>query len=80
MKSQNYSQTEIAKAIDRDKAVISRELKHNFDKRSGEYRYDLAQRKYETRMKEKSKKQYFTDQIKAETETLLKKDYSLNRL
>lgn len=76
MKSQNYSQTEIAKAIERDKSVISRELKRNCDKRSGEYRYDLAQRKYEARMKEKPKKQYFTDQIKAETETLLKKDYS----
>jgi IS30 family transposase len=76
MKARNYSQKEIAKAIGKDKSVISRELKRNCDKRSGEYRHDLAQRKYETRMREKPKKQYFTGEIKAETEALLKNDYS----
>lgn len=76
MKASNYSQKEIAKAIGKNKSVISIELKRNCDKRSGEYRHDLAQRKYETRMREKPKKQYLTDEIKAETEVLLKKDYS----
>ncbi len=76
MKANNYSQVEIAKAIGKHKSVISRELKRNCDKRSGEYRYDLAQRKYETRMKKKPKKRYFTDEIKAVTESLLRMDYS----
>ena len=53
MKSQKYSQTDIAKAIGKNKSVISRELRRNSDKRSGEYRHDLAQRKYEARMKQK---------------------------
>ncbi len=76
MKANNYSQVAIARAIGKHKSVISRELKRNCDKRSGEYRYDLAQRKYEERMKKKPKKRYFTDEVKAETEALLKMDYS----
>lgn len=76
MKARNYSQKEIAEAIGKDKSVISRELRRNCDKRSGKYRHDLAQRKYEARMKKKPKKQCFTDDIKLQTEALLKKDYS----
>ena len=76
MRTKNYSLKEIAEAIGKDKSVISRELKRNCDKRTGEYRSDLAQRKYETRMRNKPKKRYFTEEIKAVVEELLAKDYS----
>src|SRR5699024_3053121 len=52
---QNHSQTDIARTISKCKYVVCRELKRNCDKRNGEYCYDLAQRKYEERMKNKSK-------------------------
>ena len=35
MKEQNYKQKDIALAIEKDKSVVSRELKRNCDKRSG---------------------------------------------
>lgn len=76
MRTKNYSLKEIAEAIGKDKSVISRELKRNCDKRTGEYRSDLAQRKYETRMRNKPKKRYFTEEIKAVVEELLAKDHS----
>tara|TARA_B100001248_G_C27358266_1_gene444992 strand:+ start:204 stop:1184 length:981 start_codon:yes stop_codon:yes gene_type:complete len=76
MRTKNYSLKEIAEDIGKDKSVISRELKRNCDKRTGEYRSDLAQRKYETRMRNKPKKRYFTEEIKAVVEELLAKDHS----
>jgi len=72
MKQQGYKQKEIAKAIEKDKSVISREIKRNCDKRSGEYRYDLAQRKCEQRHYSKSKKLRFTEQVKTYVDTWLK--------
>jgi len=59
MKQQHYSQ----KAIGKDKSVVSRELKRNSDQRNGEYRSDLAQRKYEQRLREKPKKRKFSPAI-----------------
>lgn len=56
MKQQGYRQNIIAKTIDKDKSVVSRELKRNRDERSGAYRSDLAQRKCELR---KSQKNHF---------------------
>jgi len=76
MKQQGYKQKEIAKAIGKDKSVISREIKRNCDKRSGEYRHDLAQRKCEQRHHSKSKKCRFTEQVKTDVDTWLKQDYS----
>lgn len=76
MIQQGYKQKEIAKAIKKDKSVISREIKRNCDKRSGEYRHDLAQRKCEQRHHSKSKKLRFTEQVKTYVDTLLKQDYS----
>lgn len=76
MKKRNYSQKEIAKAIEKDKSVISRELKRNCDKRSGNYNSDLAQRKYEQRQKDKPKCIKFTKEIKSFVESWLDKDYS----
>ena len=56
---------EIAKAIGKDKSTVSREIKRNKDKRNGRCRYDLAQRKYESRLKEKPKAIKFTEEVKS---------------
>ena len=76
MKKEGYKQFEIAKAIGKDKSVISRELSRNCDKRSGEYKEDLACRKCSNRHKYKPKYRKFTHQIKRNVEELLKEDYS----
>lgn len=44
--------------------------------RSGAYFSDLAQRKYTSRIKEKTKKTTFTDQIKQIVNLLIKLEYS----
>lgn len=76
MKQKSYSQTEIAEVIGKDKSVISRELRRNCDKRNGEYRSELAQRKYEQRQKEKPKKAVFTEEIKTYVKLKLGQKYS----
>ena len=76
MKQQGYKQIEIAKVIGKDKSIVSRELKRNCDKRSSSYNYDLAQRKYEQRQKNKPKHIRFTDDVKQHVKELLNKDYS----
>ncbi len=53
MLQQNFKQIDIAKAIGKDKSVVSREIKRNCDNRNGEYRSDLAQRKRDSRQKER---------------------------
>lgn len=63
MKSSGYSQKAIAAAIGRDKSVVSREINRNSDGRSGEYKSELAQRKYESRQKGKKKAIHFTEAI-----------------
>jgi len=70
------TQSLIAKTINKDKSVVSRELKRNSDGRSGEYRHDLAQKKANIRHKEKPKKIYFTNEVKSNVDELLKEDYS----
>lgn len=70
------SQSLIAKTINKDKSVVSREIKRNSDARSGEYRHDLAQRKTDDRHRKKPKKVYFTNEVKSDVDELLKKDYS----
>jgi transposase, IS30 family len=74
--SQNYSKPEIASVLGKHKSVIYREIKRNCDKRNGFYKSDLAQVKYDTRLKEKPKKITFTDQIKQSVNQLIKEDYS----
>ncbi|MDR0206890.1 MAG: hypothetical protein LBI45_06505 [Bacteroidales bacterium] len=54
----------ICRRIGKDKSVLSRELRRNSDKRTGEYNPELAQCKYEKRQKEKPKFIYFTDIVK----------------
>lgn len=76
MLGQDFKQTEIAQVIGKDKSVVSRELKRNRDLRSGTYKSELAQRKYETRLHEKAKKVYFTEQIRLAVEAKLKNKYS----
>jgi IS30 family transposase len=76
MLKQGYKQFEIAKAIGKDKSVISRELKRNSDIRSGNYKDELANKKYAKRQKEKHKYRKFTLEMQKEVEVLLREDYS----
>lgn len=70
----NYS--EIGETIGKDKSVVVREIARNKDRRSGEYRHDLAQNKYKKRRSETPKHIRFTDEMKLEVESLLRQDYS----
>jgi len=76
MRSSGYKQQEIADVIGKDKSVVSRELKRNCDMRSGEYKSDLAQRKYEHRQRIKPKKIRFTETVKHLVDTWIGDDYS----
>lgn len=71
-----HSQKEIALTISKDKSVVSREINRNADKRSGEYRCDLAHRKCISRHQNKPKHIRFTAELKSKVEELLKEDYS----
>lgn len=73
---QGKTLTYIAKKLDKDKSTISREIKRNSDKRNGEYKPKLAERKYQDRLKYKPKKLYFTEHIKVSVVELLKRDLS----
>lgn len=64
MLKQGYTQKEISIVIEKDKSVVSREIKRNKDQRNGIYGADLAQRKYETRKQDKPKAIRFTEKIK----------------
>ena len=66
----------ICQSIGKDKSVLSRELRRNCDKRTGEYNPELAQRKYEKRQKEKPKFIHFTDVIKQFVIIHLQDDFS----
>src|SRR5690606_36878387 len=71
-----FAKNKIAQVIGTHKSVVCRELKRNCNQRSGQYKHDLAQRKYETRLKKKPKKVCFTAQIKLEVEAWLSEKYS----
>jgi IS30 family transposase len=73
---ENYSQSAIAKRINRDKSVVYRELQRNCDKRNGSYRASLAQHKCEKRHFEKNKNKAFTNEIRDFVTKWLKEDYS----
>jgi len=66
----------ICERINRDKSVISRELRRNRDSRTGKYIPDLAQRKYEQRQKTKPKFIHFTKEIQQKVIDDLKEDWS----
>jgi len=76
MLEQKHKVVTIANCLEKDKSVIYREIRRNQDKRSGEYRYDLAERKCRERHKKKNKHIKFTYEHKEEIEELLRKDYS----
>ncbi|MDL2312681.1 IS30 family transposase, partial [Bacteroidales bacterium OttesenSCG-928-B11] len=76
LKNLNKTQKEISEAIGVHKSTISRELRRNKDKRSGEYRYDLAERKYRARLKEKPKNSRVSEELLAYVKELLREDYS----
>lgn len=76
MLKQGKKQSEISRTIGKSESVVSREISRNKDGRSGEYRHDLAQRKYESRRASTPKHIRFTDEVKQDVESLLKQDYS----
>ena len=57
MLQSGYPQCEIARVINKDKSVVSREIRRNADARSGQYKDDLAHRKYLKRQAYKVKRE-----------------------
>ena len=76
MLQNGYSQTEIARVINKDKSVVSREIRRNADGRSGEYKSDLAQRKYLKRQEYKAKPRTFTAEVEEYIRDKLELKYS----
>jgi len=76
MLAQGYSKKSIAICIGKNKSSIYREINRNQDKRNGDYRDNLAEKKCRERHRVKEKKIKFTSLIKEKVEELLKEDYS----
>lgn len=74
--SENKTYTQIGAYIDRDKSVISREVKRNSDARSGKYKAELADLKARKRHLNKAKKRHFTEGINTYVRKYLQLDYS----
>ena len=49
MLKEGYKQVQVAKAIEKNKSVVSRELKRNSDARNNVYKHELATYKYAKR-------------------------------
>jgi len=73
---QNKKPNQIAKALDRSPSTITREIKRNSDQRSGEYRYELAQRKAKKRQQTKASRKDLNPEIQQRINALLEKKYS----
>ena len=73
---QNYTVSKIGKVIGKDRSSIYREIARNKDQRTGIYEVDLAQRKYEKRLKEKPKLIKFTPSVKQDVLHFLAQGYS----
>lgn len=73
---QQMMQKDIAKIMGKNKSVISREINRNCDQRSGEYRYELAQKKCNARHAEKPKKIRLTSKIQKRVCKNLKNNFS----
>ena len=73
---QNYSIPEIALVIEKSRTTIDREIARNSDKRNGNYRADLAQRRCKKRHSDKNKKIKFTAEVKHYVTKLLLEDFS----
>jgi IS30 family transposase len=76
LKKENRSQSYIAEQINKNKSVVCRELQRNSDKRSGEYKAELAQKKCLERHQKKPKNLRFTDSVKIYVNACLEKEYS----
>lgn len=76
MRAQGYSQKDISSAIGKDKSVVSRELKRNCDKRNGRYDYDLAERKYQKRQKDKLRAIKFSAEVRKYVDSKLEQKWS----
>ena len=76
MLQEGKGRKDIAKAIGVSTSTISRELRKNCDLRNGVYNYDLAQRKYGTRLKFRGRKPVFTKEMKDTVISLLEESYS----
>lgn len=76
MRKSGHTQKAIAKAIDKDKSVVSRELRRNSDQRNGVYKHELAQRKYEQRQKNKPKCLRFDTEVQSFVDMYIKLDFS----
>ena len=76
MLQSGYPQCEIARVINKDKSVVSREIRRNADARSGEYKDDLAHRKYLKRQAYKAKARTFTPEVEAYVRDKLRLKYS----
>lgn len=76
LKEEGFSQSEIARKIEKHKSVVCREIKRNCDKRSGKYKAELAEKKCTNRHEVKKKKIRFTSDIQHDIEELIKMDYS----
>jgi len=74
--AQGFSQSKIGKVLGKSKSVICREIHRNKDLRSGDYKPDLAEKKYRMRQAQKKKHIRFTDSVKRDVEALIKEDYS----
>jgi transposase, IS30 family len=74
--TQGFSISAIARAIAKDKSVISRELKRNADGRNGVYKAKLAQQKTDQRHASKPKFISFSPSIKSTIIRLLNEQYS----
>lgn len=73
---QGHKQKDIARVINKDPSVVSREIKRNSDKRNNVYSNKLAQRKANARKKDKPKFIRFTSELKILVESLIKDYYS----
>lgn len=76
MLQSGFNQSEIARVINKDKSVVSRELRRNADARSGVYRDDLAHRKYLKRQVYKAKPRTFTPEVEQYVRDNLRLKYS----
>ena len=76
MLQEGKSRKDIAKTIGVSTSTITRELRKNCDLRNGVYNYELAQRKYETRLKFRGRKPVFTKEMKDIVISLLEEGYS----
>ncbi len=76
LRKENYNQSTIAKIINRDKSVVSREIKRNSDKRNGQYKSKLAQEKCQKRHASKNKRILFVETMKKMVINYLSEDYS----